>query len=115
MFANPLVNFDKLLLLDTPAYAGVHESAHRNGYHYGNRNGSRLTVLDGIGPDATERVLTDPKAGYIMRMDLSFDAKKIVFGMKPTLGRSFHLYEVGADGKDLRQLTNSSYDDMDPI
>ena len=115
MLSNPLVNFDKLLLLDTPAYAGVHESAHRNGYHYGNRSGSRLTVLDGIGPDAKERVLTAPEAGYIMRMDLSFDAKKVVFGMKPILGRSFHLYEVGVDGKGLKQLTNSPYDDMDPI
>ena len=115
MLANPLVDFDKLLLLDTPAYAGVHESAHRNGYHYGNRSGSRLMVLDGIGPDAKESVLLPPETGYIMRMDLSFDAKKVVFGMKPTLGRSFHLYEVGVDGKGLRQLTNSSYDDMDPI
>jgi hypothetical protein len=113
--ANPLVNFDKLLLLDTPAYSGVHESAHRNGYNYGARNGSRLLVLDGLGPDAKERVLTDPEAGYIMRMDLSFDAKKIVFGMKPTLGRSFHLYEIGASGEGLKQLTNSPYDDMDPI
>jgi len=115
MLSNPLVNFDKILLLDTPAYHGVHESAHRNGYYYGKKNGSRLTVLDGIGPDAKERVLNDPNAGYIMRMDLSFDAKKIVYGMKPTLGRSFHLYEVDVDGKNLKQLTNSSYDDMDPI
>jgi hypothetical protein len=123
MLANPLMNFDKLLLLDTPTYAGVHESSHRNGYNYPKRNGSRLTVLDGIGPDAKARVLLPPETGYIMRMDLSFDAKKIVFGMKPTLGRSFHLYEVDVDpstglragGKALRQLTNSLYDDMDPI
>jgi len=113
--ANPLVNFDKILLLDTPAYHGVHESAHRNGYYYGKKNGSRLTVLDGIGPDAKERVLNDPLAGYIMRMDLSFDAGKIVYGMKPTLGRSFHLYEVDVDGANRKQLTNSPYDDMDPI
>ncbi|MBT3199229.1 MAG: hypothetical protein HN350_04875 [Phycisphaerales bacterium] len=123
MLANPLMNFDKILLLDTPAYHGKHESAHRNGYGYGQMNGSRLTVLDGIGPDAKERVLNDPNAGYIMRMDLSFDAKKIVYGMKPTLERSFHLYEVDIDpstglrasGKNRKQLTNSSYDDMDPI
>ena len=114
-FANPLVNFDKLLLVDTPAYTGVHESAHRNGYCYGNRSGSRLVVLDGLGPDAAERVLLPPETGYIMRMDLSYDAKKVVFGMKPADQRSFHLYEVGTDGKGLRQLTNSDYDDMDPI
>ncbi len=115
MFANPLVDFDRLLLVDTPAYAGVHESAHRNGYHYGNRGGSRLLVLDGLRPDAAERVLVPPETGYIMRMDLSFDAEKVVFGMKPANERSFHLYEVGIDGKELQQLTSSPYDDMDPI
>jgi len=119
-FKNPLVDFDKLLLADTPAYAGVHESAHRNGYYYGNRSGSRLLVLDGLRPDAAERVLLPPETGYIMRMDLSYDAKRVVFGMKPADERSFHLYEVGVDGSGpqgagLRQLTNSAYDDMDPI
>ena len=114
-FKNPLVNFDKLLLADTPAYAGVHESAHRNGYYYGNRSGSRLVVLDGLRPDAAERVLLPPETGYIMRMDLSYDARRVVFGMKPADERSFHLYEVGVDGSGLRQLTNSAYDDMDPI
>jgi len=114
-FKNPLVNFDKLLLADTPAYTGVHESAHRNGYYYGNRSGSRLVVLDGLRPDAAERVLLPPEKGYIMRMDLSYDAKTVVFGMKPADERSFHLYEVGVDGAGLRQLTNSAYDDMDPI
>jgi len=114
-FANPLVNFDKLLLADTPSYAGVHESAHRNGYNYRDRAGSRLLVLDGLKPDAAERVLVPPETGYIMRMDLSYDAKRVVFGMKPADQRSFHLYEVGVDRKGLRQLTNSDYDDMDPI
>jgi hypothetical protein len=115
MFRNPLLDFDSLLLLDTPVYSGVHESSHRNGYRYGNRSGSRLLVLEGLRPDGRERVLLPPETGYIMRMDLSFDAKKIVFGMKEADKRSFHLYEVGIDGKGLRQLTNSPYDDMDPI
>ena len=114
-FRNPLVNFDKLLLLDTPAYAGVHESAHRNGYYYGSRSGSRLMVLEGLRPDGRTRVLLPPETGYIMRMDLSFDARKTVFGMKPAKERSFNLYEVSSGGSGLRQLTNSAYDDMDPI
>ncbi|MHC5056759.1 MAG: HzsA-related protein [Planctomycetota bacterium] len=115
MFRNPLVDFDRILLVDTPDYAGVHESAHRNGYSYGKRVGSRIIVLDGLGPDAAERVLVPPDVGYIMRMDLSFDGERIVFGMKPKDERSFHLYEIGLDGSGLRQLTSSPYDDMDPI
>jgi hypothetical protein len=115
MLRNPLLDFDRLLLVDTPAYAGRHESAHRNGYHYGPAAGSRLLVLEGLRPDAPERELVSGEEGYIMRMDLSFDARKVVFSLKPKAERSFHLYEIGADGQGRRQLTNSLYDDMDPL
>jgi hypothetical protein len=114
-FRNPLVDFERIILVDSPGYAGVHESAHRNGHNYGNRAGARLLVIEGLRPDATERVLVPPETGFIMRMDLSFDATKVVFGMKPAAERSFHLYEIGVDGDGLRQLTRSAYDDMDPI
>jgi hypothetical protein len=115
MFRNPLLNFDRLLLVDTPSYAGRHESAHRNGYAYGAAIGSRLLVLDGLRPDGIERELVPGSDGYIMRMDLAFDASKVVFSLKPKKDASFHLYEIGIDGKGRRQLTRSLYDDMDPI
>ena len=50
-----------------------------------------------------------------MRMDLAFDAQKIVFSLKPKDDASFHLYEIGVDGTNRHQLTKSEYDDMDPI
>ncbi len=112
---NPLLNFDRLLLVDTPAYAGKHESAHRNGYHYGTAAGSRLLVLEGLRPDGDERELVSGAEGYIMRMDLSFDARRVVFSLRPKNEASFHLYEIGVDGQGRRQLTGSLYDDMDPI
>jgi hypothetical protein len=116
MLRNPLLNFDRLLLVDGPEYAGKHESAHRNGYHYGHQMaGSRLLVLDGLRPDGVERELVSGTEGYIMRMDLAFDASKVVFSLKPKEDDSFHLYEIGLDGTNRRQLTKSAYDDMDPI
>ena len=115
MLRNPLLNFDRLLLADSPSYAGRHESAHRNGYSYGAAAGSRLLVLDGLRPDGIERELVPGTEGYIMRMDLSFDATKVVFSLKPKSEDSFHLYEIGINGQGRRQLTNSHYDDMDPI
>ena len=72
-------------------------------------------MLDGLRPDGVERELVPGTEGYIMRMDLAFDASKIVFSLKPKGEASFHLYEIGADGKGRRQLTRSLYDDMDPI
>ena len=115
MLRNPLLNFDRLLLVDTPPYAGRHESAHRNGYHYGSASGSRLLVLEGLRPDGVERELVSGSEGYIMRMDLSFDASKVVYSLRPKDEASFHLYETGVDGQGRRQLTQSRYDDMDPI
>ena len=115
MFANPLLDFDKIILQDVMPYNGQHESAHRNGQYYHADRLGRLVVLEGLKPDAVERNLVPPESGYFMRMDLSFDASRLVFAMKPRNEGSFHLYEVGVDGKNLRQLTNSPYDDMDPI
>ena len=115
MLRNPLLNFGRVLLVDGPAYAGQHESAHRNGYYYGRAEGSRLLVLDGLRPDGAERELVPGTEGYIMRMDLAFDAAKAVFSLKPKDEASFHLYEIGIDGKGRRQLTGSLYDDMDPV
>lgn len=115
LFQNPALNFQRILLADTPHYTSPHESAHRNGYHYGAAAGSRLLILDGLRPDAQEQELVSDAEGYLMRMDLSFDASKIVFSLKPKQDKSFHLYEIGVDGQKRRQLTNSLYDDMDPI
>lgn len=115
LLRNPLLNFDRVLLVDTPSYAGPHESAHRNGYYYGAATGSRLVVLDGLRPDGAERELVTGEEGYLMRMDLSFDARRVVFSLKPKDEPSFHLYESGVDGQGRRQLTGSLYDDMDPI
>ena len=116
LLGNPLLAAaTPLLVADTPSYAGRHESAHRNGYYYGPASGSRLVVLDALRPDAAERELVAGDEGYLMRMDLSFDAAKIVFSLKPKAAPSFHLYEIGADGQGRRQLTDSLYDDMDPI
>jgi hypothetical protein len=115
MLSNPLLTFDRLLLADGPPYPAPHESAHRNGYHYGGVTGSRLLVLEGLRPDAAERELVSGDEGYVMRMDLSFDATKAVFSLKPKGDPSFHLYEIGVDGSGRRQLTGSAYDDMDPL
>jgi hypothetical protein len=55
-------------------------------------------------------------------MDLSFDAKKIVFSMKLDGGDNYHVYTANlAKGKDannpygIQQLTAGAYDDMTPI
>ena len=43
--------------------------------------------------------------GIFGRFDVSFDAKKIVFDYKKDANTGFYIFEVNADGTDLKQLT----------
>ncbi len=118
MMANPLLDFDKLLLVDMPYPQGRewhHETRHRLGYMA--VPGGRLMVIEGLAPDALPRQLMPqaPLHGSFWRPDLSFDAKKVVFCFKPHNEKAFHLYEINVDGSGLVQLTDGRFDDFDPI
>ncbi len=118
MFKNPAVDFQSVLFVDMPFPAGSewqHETRHRLGYMA--VPGGRLLVLEGLSPAGTLRQLMpqEPLAGSFWRPDLSFDARKVLFCFKPHNEKSFHLYEIGIDGRGLRQLTDGIYDDLDPI
>ena len=43
-----------------------------------------------------------------------YDGRKILFSYRKGGSDYFHLYEIGVDGSDLRQLTSGPYDDMEP-
>jgi hypothetical protein len=104
---NPLLDFSRVLLIDGSPPAG-HESGHRC------KGGpARILVLDRLNPDADVREVVPALARGVMRMDLSFDATRLVYS-------SQHLYEVSLDANGVpvgppRQLTNSAYHDVDPI
>ena len=117
-FRNPVVDFTKVLFVDMPFPAGSewpHETRHRLGYMA--VPGGRLLVLDGLSPEGklTQLMPQAPFHGSFWRPDLSFDAKRVLFCFKPHNEKSFHLYEINADGSGLRQLTDGIYDDFDPI
>jgi hypothetical protein len=118
---NPAIRFERLLLIDGSPPHG-HESGHRNTYggDLYRIQGNNIRILDRLGPDAEAREVVPGLSGGVMRMDLAFDASRLIFSMVPRGEHSFHLYEVPlkADGTAAgppRQLTNSPYHDMDPI
>jgi hypothetical protein len=116
---NPVLDFDRLLVVDGPypksrRQRANHQTGHRNGCWYSN-SGSRLLLLEGLGPNAKVRDLLPGHEGFLWRPELSFDADRILFCFMPKEERSFHLYLINLDGTGLRQLTNSPYDDLDPI
>ena len=60
------------------------------------------------------RLLVDDTEGGVRDPCVSYDAKKILFSYRPANVPHYHLYEIGADGKNLRRLTDGEYDDIEP-
>ena len=61
-------------------------------------------------------VLLETSEGVIRDPELSYDATRIVFSMRPEFDDGYHIYEIGVDGKGLRQLTEGrDVADIDPV
>ncbi len=60
-------------------------------------------------------VLLKDLAGVIRDPCPSYDAKTILFSYRPGGEKNYHLYEIDADGRNLRQLTDAAFDDIEPI
>jgi hypothetical protein len=121
MFANPLVNFDKVIMIDNPFPMGrggdatnewKHEARHRNGYM--GVSGGRLLVT-GLEPGGETKNLFGDRQGSFWRPDVHFSGDKVIVSFEPKGQKSYHLYEVDKDGKNVKQLTFGDYDDLDPI
>lgn len=120
VLGNPALDFDRVLFVDMPYPQGSewqHETRHRLGYMA--VPGARLLVLEGLRSSSTPRLRQlmprAPLHGSFWRPDVSWDGRRIVFCFKPHNEKSFHLYEIGADGHGLVQLTDGPFDDLDPI
>ncbi|MBE0655907.1 MAG: hypothetical protein IH594_19050, partial [Bacteroidales bacterium] len=117
MLSDPGIDFSGMVCIDNPYVHGseqVHEIRSRT--ENTATLGGRLLYLEGLGPDARVRKLApngQPAAFY--RPDVSFDGKRVLFCMKQADKSSYNLYEVGVNGKGYRQITDSDYNDLDPV
>ncbi|MCR4414297.1 MAG: hypothetical protein NUV77_17910 [Thermoguttaceae bacterium] len=59
-------------------------------------------------------VLLDDPAGSVRDPQVHYDGQRILFSYRPGGTDFFHLYEIQADGRGLRQLTFGPYDDIEP-
>ena len=129
-FANPLLDFDRLLI--TKRSPGSYSHMSDQYYGWWSRPGGGIYVLEGFrGGEPKLRCLTEGfEPGSFLRPDLSHDAKKVLFayckhyphvsglGDKVTKGNipedAFHqIYEMNVDGTGVRRLTRGKYDDFD--
>jgi len=84
---------------------------------YNPGEGAGLFVITPPSPNGKLRNLTENFKGVdINGLDLSFDAKKVVFSMRTADDNRYHIYEANVDGTGaVRQLTMHDADDVQPV
>jgi len=70
-----------------------------------------LSLTDG----STRRVAAELEGGVFGRLDLSFDAKRVLFDWKRSLDEGYRIFEVGVDGKGLRQVLQAPANEAEVI
>ncbi len=116
MLANPLLDFDKLLVLKRqrgqlglPTNHQCNTALDRQGYD------NELAILSPVRPGGKLSTLYRPEGGfYVGEMDLHFDADRVLFTM-PT-GRSWQIHELHLNGGGPRTVSRevADVDNFDP-
>ncbi len=114
MLANPLMAFDKLLLikrgansLGLPANWQANCGTGRYGYD------NQIAVLSPVSPQGNLTTLLKPATSeFVGDLKLDFDGEKLLFSM-PGKGMIWQVWEVRANGTGLRQVTPGDEPDVD--
>ncbi|MBC8872034.1 MAG: hypothetical protein H8E44_21600, partial [Planctomycetes bacterium] len=85
----------------------------RDGKRFAFGEGTRLCRLNLRIGDL--KVLLDDPLGGIRDPNVHYDGNKILFSYRRGGTEAYHLYEIDADGSDLRQLTDGPDNDIEPI
>ncbi len=112
--ANPLLDFDRLLLIrrsagrmGLPANWQSNACLPKTGYD------NQLALLSPVSPDGKLTTLFQPDHGrFVGDVDLHFDADKMLLSMPAANGR-WQVFEMNADGTGLRQLKLIEEPDVD--
>lgn len=119
--ANPRVRLGPLVFVKQPHSIFSHQLTQYNGNCA--RPGGGLFVLEEPGRSMRCRRVVDAlPVGSYQFPEVSYDGRRILFSFchveavapnrERHLDKFFHLYEVDADGSNLRQLTRGPYDDF---
>ncbi|MEK7992456.1 MAG: formylglycine-generating enzyme family protein, partial [Planctomycetota bacterium] len=131
--SNPLLNFDRLLLikrkpLDDPRrsvgdqdndkgvgrFLGLPQQSSWQLHTMNNTDGweNEISILSPVGPEGKMTTLYVPPDGRLVsEMDLHFDAEKLMFSM-PDSRKHWQIYELGTDGANLKQLSPQDQRDV---
>ena len=102
LLSHPLLGFDKLLFVRRGSWG----SSHIYNCYGGGGTDTNICILSPVAPDGKVTDIAPQLAeGGFAQFDLSFDAKKLVFAYSKKGSMSCRIYEMGIDGKNVRQLT----------
>ncbi len=113
LLANPLLKFDRLLLLKRkrgqlglPVNHKCNSGIPPRGYD------NEIAWLGPVCPDGRLQTLFRPKAGeFVGEIDLHFDAHRLLFTMPN--GKTWQIHEIRTDGSGLRQVSRGEHPDVD--
>jgi len=118
ILSHPSLDFERLLINKRPPTLYHHAQEQYVGRH--SRAGDGLVVLSNWKDDPKETVLLKGKLprGSIMRPDLSFDGKRVLFSYCDHTDnrrefRQHFIYEIGIDGSGLRRVTGNKNDKLE--
>ncbi|HYW81104.1 MAG TPA: hypothetical protein VE890_16095, partial [Thermoguttaceae bacterium] len=114
LLANPLLDFDRLLLVDRsannlalPTNWQSNSSLNKTGHD------NRIAVLSPVSPEGKLTTLWQPDDGrFVGDVDLHFDGRKMLFSMPGANGR-WQIFEISSDGSDLHEMTTINQPDVD--
>lgn len=76
---------------------------------------SNLYKLSPISPEGRVTPITDYEGASVSDPCVSFDGERILFSMRPPGEQHRNIYEIDADGTNLRQVTSGGGHDFDPL
>jgi formylglycine-generating enzyme required for sulfatase activity len=113
LLANPLLDFDRLLLVQRGAKSpdlGLPRNWQSNSCLAKTGYDDQIAVLSSIKADGPLTTLYRPEGSrFVGDVDLGFDADRLLFSM-PGSNDRWQIFEIGADGTGLRQLTGEQPD-----
>ena len=113
LLANPLLDFDRLLVVKRRGAGGLPAnwqgncSLSKTGYD------NEIAVLSPVTPEGKLTTLYRPEHGeFVGDVDLHFDADRLLFSSIGSHGR-WQVFDIRADGTGLRQVTRGQEPDVD--
>ncbi len=104
LLANPLLDFDKLLLIKRRGNIGLPQNWQGNCVMKGGFD-NEIAVLSPVKPDGRLTTLYRPESNkFVGDVDLHWDAERMLFSTVAENNR-YQIFEIGVDGQGLRQVT----------